>query len=400
MIFSVLYGTGNPAKLAAMREWLAPEKTAPLRVSMLGLEDFPGVSWPGVDESGNDPLENARIKALAYFRALREQTGQTVPVFSCDSGLYFDGVPDELQPGVHIRRVGGKPLNDEEMIVYYAALARRFGGRLTARYRNAICLVLDEDRLLEHMDDDIASDTFCLAGTPHPKREPGFPLNSLSVYLPTGEYYYNLPEARRPRSQGAPGFRTFFRRAWTAWEETQNWRNRQSAPEEIWDVYDAKRRPSGRTHRRGDPLPPGEYHLVVHVWVRNSRGELLTTQRAPTKGYPLFWECTAGSAAAGEDSLAAAVREVKEETGLLLRPENGANVLTLCRGDNFADIWLFRQDFRLEDVRFQPGETVDAKTAAPAEIRRMAAEGLFVEYSYLEELLQNAEKAEAALEKF
>lgn len=34
---------------------------------------------------------------------------------------------------------------------------------------------------------------------------------------------------------------------------------------EIWDVYDAARRRTGAAARRGEPLPPGGYHLVVHV---------------------------------------------------------------------------------------------------------------------------------------
>ena len=45
--------------------------------------------------------------------------------------------------------------------------------------------------------------------------------------------------------------------------------------DELWDVYDSQRCRTGRTHRRGDPLPPGEYHLVVHICIFNSRGELL-----------------------------------------------------------------------------------------------------------------------------
>ena len=35
---------------------------------------------------------------------------------------------------------------------------------------------------------------------------------------------------------------------------------------EFWDIYDAERRLTGKLHRRGDTLPEGEYHLVVHIW--------------------------------------------------------------------------------------------------------------------------------------
>lgn len=166
----------------------------------------------------------------------------------------------------------------------------------------------------------------------------------------------------------------------------QGWLNTQSSRDEIWDVLDANRQPTGRTHRRGDWLPEGDYHLVVHVWIQNSKGEFLLTRRTPNKGYPNLWECTGGSALSGDDSLAAAMREVREETGLTVSPENGSCVLSLKREDNFCDIWLFRQDFALSDVVFQPNETCGACFASEAEIRRMQDNGSLVPFSYLEEL--------------
>ena len=77
-------------------------------IELLGLRDMPE-SPVNVDESGRSPLENARIKALTYYK----QYG--VPVFSCDSGLYIQQLPEELQPGTHVRNVNGKRLSDEEM---------------------------------------------------------------------------------------------------------------------------------------------------------------------------------------------------------------------------------------------------------------------------------------------
>lgn len=166
----------------------------------------------------------------------------------------------------------------------------------------------------------------------------------------------------------------------------QGWLNTQSSRDEIWDVLDANRQPTGRTHRRGDWLPEGDYHLVVHVWIQNSKGEFLLTRRTPNKGYPNMWECTGGSALSGDDSLSAAMREVREETGLTVSPENGSCILRLKRDDNFCDIWLFRQDFDLDDVVFQPNETCGACFASEAEVRRMQDNGALVPFSYLEDL--------------
>ena len=160
--------------------------------------------------------------------------------------------------------------------------------------------------------------------------------------------------------------------------------------DELWDIYDANRRPTGRTHRRGDPIPPGDYHLVVHVWIRSGE-KYFITRRAPEKEVaPLIWEVTGGSALAGEDSLAAALREVKEETGITLRPENGVVFQSLRREgrfSDFADIWLFRQEISLEEFIPQPGETIDAKLATPDELRVMVGEGVtFFKYEHMEPL--------------
>jgi len=164
---------------------------------------------------------------------------------------------------------------------------------------------------------------------------------------------------------------------------------------EYWDIYDADRNPTGRTHRRGDPLTPGDYHLVVHVWIR-SGGKYFITRRAPEKEiYPLVWEATGGSALAGEDSLAAALREVRAETGLALRPENGAVFESIRREDSFADVWLFRQEVSLADFVPQPGETIDARLASPEELRAMVREGeTFFTSDHMEPLFRFAESCE------
>lgn len=198
----LLYGTGNPAKLDAMKTRLKK-----LDIELIGLNDLraAGRAIPTVPENGNTPLENARQKAAAYYQAFQ------MPVFSCDSGLYFDNVPDEVQPGVHVRNVNGKCLSDEEMTRYYAGLARKYGP-LTARYKNAICFVMDPDHIYEAMDASMESEKFLLTDTPHSApRKKGFPLDCLSVDIRTGRYYYDLPEIRLDQVAVEDGFLLFFR---------------------------------------------------------------------------------------------------------------------------------------------------------------------------------------------
>lgn len=173
----------------------------------------------------------------------------------------------------------------------------------------------------------------------------------------------------------------------TLFEKVQAWRNLQTSADELWDVYDENRNKTGRLHRRGNPMPEGDYHLVVHVWVQNSRGEFLITKRSPNKGFPNLWECTGGSALAGDDSLTAALREVREETGLILDSDRGQMLFSRKGEDYLGDVWLFRQDFDLADVVLLPGETVDKRCADKETILKMWREGEFVPYAYLEKLM-------------
>ena len=167
----------------------------------------------------------------------------------------------------------------------------------------------------------------------------------------------------------------------------QAWLNIQSSADELWDVYDKDRNLTGKLHRRGDFMAPGEYHLVVHVWLQNSEGKFLITKRSPNKGFPNMWEPTGGSALAGDNSLTAALREVREETGLIAKPENGRCVLRFLRDDNFLDVWLFCQDFDLADVVLLEGETCDKMYASMDQILEMYENGKFVPYSYMQEFM-------------
>ncbi len=180
----LLYGTTNPAKLAAMRRWLAP-----LSIELIGVRDLPG-ALPEPDETGHSPLENARIKAAFY----RDLTGMTT--LSADSGLYIDGLPDELQPADHPRRMNGRRMNDDEMTDYYARLAASRGGRMVARYRNALAIAFADGGVIDRFDDTVASEPFYIVDTPHPRRTEGFPLDSLSVEIQSGLYYNDLQQYR------------------------------------------------------------------------------------------------------------------------------------------------------------------------------------------------------------
>ncbi len=149
---------------------------------------------------------------------------------------------------------------------------------------------------------------------------------------------------------------------------------------ELWDLLDQTRRPLGATHRRGDPLRPDEYHVVVEVWTVNSAGEVLLTLRAPEKdAYPGKWENTGGSVLAGETSLQGAVRELFEETGIRAGEDELLYLETAHRPSVFLDTYLLRRDVPLSALLMQAGETVAARWAALPQIDALIAHGELAE---------------------
>lgn len=135
---------------------------------------------------------------------------------------------------------------------------------------------------------------------------------------------------------------------------------------ELWDIYDRDRRKTGRLHRRGEILQPGDYHLVVGIVVYNGSGQVLITKRDPKKSMdPGRWESTVGSVLAGEDSHSGARRELWEETGLDAA-EGDLRLIYQTLGSGHSggaliDIYIVKKDVPLEQIRLQPGETCDAR---------------------------------------
>ena len=156
---------------------------------------------------------------------------------------------------------------------------------------------------------------------------------------------------------------------------------------ELWDLYTKDRQPTGKTHVRGDLLPAGMYHILVHLWIRNSKGEYIISHRAEDRGsYPGYWECPGGSVQAGEDSPHAALREALEEVGVQLDPAKGKIAFTRMRTDygprhlnEFTDVWLFEFDGEPSLAKaLTPEEVSEVRWMTREEIERLWAEEKFL----------------------
>ncbi len=213
-MLEIIYGTGNGAKISYMEETL---KNLPVKI--VGLHqaaEKEGIILPDIKETGENPLENARMKAEGYFRVFGK------PVFSCDSGIYLwnyttkEPLPDEEQPGIHIRGNGERRLGDEELLAYYIGLVKKYG-QVCGRFKNGICFIWNGEQRKESMSESMWGEPFLLTDKPHEKRVEGFPVDRISLDISTGKYLYDLEEDSEGEEAQNRGFENFFRECLTGW---------------------------------------------------------------------------------------------------------------------------------------------------------------------------------------
>lgn len=156
---------------------------------------------------------------------------------------------------------------------------------------------------------------------------------------------------------------------------------------EIWDLYDENRELLGKNHVRGEQLPIDGYHLVVHVWIRNSKREYLIAQRSANRPtFPLVWECVDGSVVKGEDSLQGALREVREEVGVDLLPKKGHVILSDIKKIEFGkvvnkivDVWLFEYDGKVDLSNATTDEVAQVAWMGRSQIKELFDANMFVD---------------------
>lgn len=131
------------------------------------------------------------------------------------------------------------------------------------------------------------------------------------------------------------------------------------------DIYDVAGKNLGTPIVRGEPIPEGTYVLSVSIFTINDKGEILLTLRAPEKpNFPNVWEITAGGALAGESGIEAALRELREETGLKAKKEELTLLRIIREPSAFVECYLYRTNLPVSAVVLQEKETVAARFTA------------------------------------
>lgn len=175
----VLIGTTNPSKVEYFKSLLDG-----CGITFYTLQDLHIHQEP--EEQGRTPEENAILKARFYGRYFDR-------VICNDAGLYLDALPlqDSRQPGLHVRTPMDLPrLSDEEMIGYYTQLIHSLGGKILAYYLNGVA-VYHKGRITSFMEtiQEGREEAFYMIDQSSAKRQPGWPLDSLSLDRKTMRYF-------------------------------------------------------------------------------------------------------------------------------------------------------------------------------------------------------------------
>ena len=146
---------------------------------------------------------------------------------------------------------------------------------------------------------------------------------------------------------------------------------------ELWDAYDREGNRLGFDLVRGEPLPEGVWHMVAEIYAVTLDGRVLVTRRHPDKIWGGLWEITGGGVVKGETPLQAAVRELREETGIVAT--DLTQVGTVIDPEIQRAIYvefLCVTDWDKEAVTLQEGETVDFRWVSREELLGMEADQL------------------------
>ena len=163
-IEKLVIATRNPSKVEYYRDILTQ-----FAASVVGLNDL-GVEGKPV-ETGENAEQNSEIKARFYSQKTE------LPVFCEDEALQVDFLPDDEQPGVHVRRVNGvDEVDDDKLLAHWEEIVARVPeGKRTGRWHIAYCLAMPDGKTKT-----VSRDHEVLFFSPSSKvRLPGWPMSSL-----------------------------------------------------------------------------------------------------------------------------------------------------------------------------------------------------------------------------
>jgi isopentenyl-diphosphate Delta-isomerase len=151
--------------------------------------------------------------------------------------------------------------------------------------------------------------------------------------------------------------------------------------DELVDIVDENNNLTGVRKMKSEAHRDGLWHRVIHVWLYNSKGEMLLQLRSRKKPFfPGTWDIsTAGHVGAGEEPPTSAVREMEEEIGIKAR-ENDLQFFKIVKdslnykdiiNNEFCYIYFFKYDGDLRSMILQEEEVEEVKFFSTDKVESM-----------------------------
>jgi len=136
--------------------------------------------------------------------------------------------------------------------------------------------------------------------------------------------------------------------------------------DELIDICDENNNLLGIQKMKNEAHRNGLWHRASHIWIYNSKGEILLQLRAKEKSlYPDMWDISAaGHINAGEDPVTSGLREVEEEIGLKLKKEDldffiirkNKDIFRDIKNNEFYYVYFFKFDGDINKLKLQQEE--------------------------------------------
>lgn len=171
--------------------------------------------------------------------------------------------------------------------------------------------------------------------------------------------------------------------------------------EELIDVLDENGIKTGEILTRKEVHKRGLWHRIIVVAIIDENNKILMQQRSLKKDTnPGKWDISvAGHVSSGQSSKQAAVREIEEEVGIIIKEEELKYILTYQKESIAKEDYIDKQIFdfyiakvkeiNIENITLQESEVEDANLVTKEEFKNIIESGNVVDRAPVYKQLMN-----------
>lgn len=168
---------------------------------------------------------------------------------------------------------------------------------------------------------------------------------------------------------------------------------------EFRDIYDKNGNITRHRLPAGVNLHPGEFLRMIEAWIIDSRKRILLQQRSfGCLIYPGYWTLTTGHFQSGETPEEACIREIKEELGITVKPNNIELLEHFTRDTDEHLIWdivLVKKNIKKRHLKPDPREVNDVRWVTAKQLREIVNDDNVFYYPEMLDIIDYIEALDA-----